>query len=175
MMETTSCNEEFDKFDLAMLQFKICELERNYEKILQENSSQNKEINVLKEELIDSWDAICSLDRDLIQLNQYNRRENIEISGIPDEIGMDQLETVCIDILRRIGVTGLSHYDISACHRLKKENPTQNCSNVIIRFVCRKRVIESFHGRHYLKDNIPEFPNIFIHENLCPRLKSILE
>ena len=120
------------------------------------------------------WESVEVLERDQNHLNQYNRRENIEITGIPENIPQDKLEDVCIDILRRIGVNALDRWEIAACHRLRKTEG-QTTSNVIIRFINRKRAISCLQNRKYLKETIPEYPNLYLFENLCPRYKSIMD
>ena len=108
-------------------------------------------------------------------LQQYNRCENIEISNIPDTIENHELEYVVIGILRRIGVDNLESWEIAACHRLKKKRKNEQFGNIIIRFTNRKRAIQCLKYKKYLKDYICEYPKIYIHENLCPRFRSIFE
>ena len=107
-------------------------------------------------------------------LQQYNRRENIEISNIPDTIENHELEYVVIGILRSIGVDNLESWEIAACHRLKKRKNEQ-FGNIIIRFTNRKRAIQCLKYKKYLKGYICEYSKIYIHENLCPRFRSIFE
>ena len=49
--------------------------------------------------------------------NNFVYRNNIEISGIPNNVGDDELEGKFIDVLEIIDVT-VSKTDIEACHRL---------------------------------------------------------
>lgn len=112
-------------------------------------------------------------EKDLSQFMQYNRRENIEIVGIPQSVSDQDLEGVVVNILQRIGVTHLSYYDIAGCHRLK--NRKTSSSNVIVRFVCRKMVGECFDNAKNIRKAIPEFPNLRIEENLCPRYTTLYE
>ena len=112
-------------------------------------------------------------EKDLSQFMQYNRRENIEIAGIPKNVSDSDLEGVVVDILGRIGVRNISSYDIAGCHRLK--NRKTSSSNVIVRFVCRKRVYECFENVNNIKTAVPEFQNLQIFENLCPRYQKLFQ
>ena len=119
---------------------------------------------------------IEKLEREQNHSNQYNRQENIELTGIPDKdvIPHDKLEEECIKLLKKIGVTDLKPEEIVACHRLPKKND-EDSPNVIIRFVNRKRAIECFKMKKNIKQRIPEYPQFFILENLCPRYRTILD
>ena len=67
-------------------------------------------------------------------------------------------------------------YDIAACHRLKKKRHGKN-SNVIVRFIYRKKALLCLKNKSKLKDSPYKetFGNpIYIAENLCPAFKSIL-
>ena len=61
-----------------------------------------------------------------------------------------------------------------ACHRLKKKKGDKTC-NVIIRFVNRKRAVQCLQNRKHIRDTIHEYQNLYIHENFCPRYRSIFE
>ena len=103
---------------------------------------------------------------------QYNRRENIEIVGISESIPDNEIEEFVVVMLRRIGVTNLSHYDIVGCHRLY--NRKSGSANVIVRFLNRKHAKEA----HMCKKNcsqLSEYKNLRIVENLCPKIKSIFD
>ncbi len=139
-----------------------------------ENRELKAEIGQLREEVWDSWDSIYYIEKDLSQFQQYNRRENVEIMGIPDSVKDNELEKTVVDILRRINVYNLDHFEIVGCHRLKKHKRDQP-ANVIIRFVNRRRAYQCIENRRLLKSEIPEFPNLYIVENLCPKYKSIFD
>lgn len=126
------------------------------------------------EEIINLNDKIVTLETDLSKLHQYNRRESVEISGIPESIPQENLEEKMVEILRRVGVWGLNHYEIAACHRLEKLH-NENMPRVIIRFINRKRAFQCLQSRRYLKDTIWEFPNIYIHDSLCPKHKNLYD
>ena len=101
------------------------------------------------------------------------QEERMEIIGIPDSYG-DNLEFNVIRLLKIIGLPNLSSYDIIACHRLqkiKKDKP----ANVIVRFVNLKDAHVSLINRNMLKLRIPEIPNLFIVENLCPEFRAIFD
>ena len=97
----------------------------------------------------------------------------MEISGLPDDIPQNELENLLINLLRRVGVWGLSSFEIAACHRLKRLVNNEVHQRVIIRFTNRKRAHECLIARRYLNDTIWEFPDIFIHESLCFKFKDI--
>ena len=157
----------------SLINAKLIELENTIEILKSENKKNQFEINEIKIQLDESWEATETLERELNQLNQYNRRENIEISGIPDSFD-HELEKTVISILRRIGVENLEYFEIAACHRLKKRKEEKYAS-VIVRFINRKRAIQCFKNRKYIKETITEFPGLYIFENLCPRYRSIFE
>ena len=116
---------------------------------------------------------LFSLEKDLNLFEQYNRRESIEISGLPDDISQNDLERILVDLLRRVGVWGLSSFEIAAYHRLKRNSNNENFQRVIIRFTNRKRSHECLLARRYIRDTIWEFPDLFIHESLCFKFKDI--
>ena len=97
-----------------------------------------------------SLKAADTLGKGLNKLEQYNRRENVEIIGLPDSKKNVELKDVVIDILRRIGVYHLEKWEIVGCHGPKK-NPEYKSSNVIIRFVNRKRANQCLQNHRYLK------------------------
>ena len=78
-----------------------------------------------------------------------------------------------IGILRRIGVN-IVPYAIVGCHRLKKMKRNQP-ANVIVRFMHRTTAYQCLENRRNLKNNVKEYRNIFIIENLCPKYKEIYE
>ena len=110
-----------------------------------------------------------------LESQQYNRCESIEISGIPDDIPQNKLEETMVGVLRRIGVWGLQYFEIAACHRLSNIHFNENSRRVIIRFVNRKRAFECKQSRLYIRDTIWEFPDMFIHDSLCPTHKTLFE
>ena len=163
-------NNEFKSFTV-----KLTELENTLIVLQEENKNYKIDLTDIKKQLDESWDATETLERELNQLSQYNRRENIEISGIPDSIDNLELEKNVIRILREIGVYGLDYYEIAACHRLKKRN-NEKYASVIVRFINRKRAVQCFQNRKYLKESFGrEFPDLYIFENLCPRYRSIFD
>ena len=116
------------------------------------------------------------MDCRVIQLDQYSRRENLIISGIPDNIKQQDLERAVIDIVKSIGLSTLSSYEITACHRLKKNKKDNFPAKTIVRFTNRKivdfclthrdRLLEV---KSYLKMNLRFF------ENLCTANEVILK
>ena len=77
-------------------------------------------------------------------------------------------------MLRKIGVISLQHYKIIGCHRHKKTSRDKP-AKVIVPFTNRKRAYQSLENCRYLKDCVPEFRNLYIVENLCPRFKEIFD
>ena len=68
-------------------------------------------------------------------LEKYGRRNNIDITGIPDDIGDQDLEEKVIEVLDKIDVN-VSSQGTEACHRIEK---SKNFSKTtIVRFVNRK-------------------------------------
>ena len=118
---------------------------------------------------------ISTLESNLARLDQYGRRQNIEIAGIPESINNNNLEKNVIEILKKIGLPFIQHYDIVGCHRLGKKDRFGN-RNTIVRFVNRKAAFTCLQNRKLLprcKDL--GFNHLFIMENLCPSFKSIFE
>ena len=92
-------------------------------------------------------DSIYLLEKQVYQLQQYTRRENIEIIGLPENV--KDLEATVIEILNKIGVD-VTSFDIAACHRLKKRKGSRY-SNVIVRFVSRKKAILCLQNKKHLQ------------------------
>ena len=118
------------------------------------NNKLNKEIYNLNEEFY-------YMDCKIIENNQYARRESVIISGIPESIDQNHLEGEVLHILRSIGLTSLSSYHISACHRLFKKKNDRFPAQTIIRFTNRKIVNFCLENRNrllelkdYLKMNL---------------------
>ena len=110
-----------------------------------EVESQKKTISLLEKNYIDSLSQIKSnkdylyeIDKRLIRNEQYINRESLIISGIPDHVSQNGLEEKVIEILHSIGLNNVSHYDIAACHRLKKFGDNRFPARTIVRFTNRK-------------------------------------
>ena len=65
--------------------------------------------------------------------SQDSRRECLEITGVPDSIGIDDLEETTLKIFDKVGVT-IGPSNIEDFHWLKSNGPKK----VIIKFVRRK-------------------------------------
>ena len=148
--------------DLQSIKNEINFLKNNNKKI-------NYEIDNLNEE-------IYYMDRKIIENNQYARRESIIISGIPDNVKQNKLEETVLHILHSIGLTSLTSYNISACHRLMKKSNDRHPAQTIIRFTNRKIVnfcLENrnrlFDQRNFLKMNLRFF------ESLCAENKKVYD
>ena len=152
----------------------IHSLENNIQAVINQNLALKVVNNRLQKDIYELWDTVYRVECDLAKFQQYSRRENIEIIGIPDTVKQHELEKTVISMLRRIGVENLSSYEIAGCHRLKKTNRDKP-ANVIVRFTNRKRAHQSLENRRYLKQYVPEYRNIYIVENLCPRYKEMFE
>ena len=152
--------------------YSLSKLEAAVTELSISNSNYCNQIKELQTNMDVFWDCMYKDERDLAQFMQYNRRENVEIVGIPDSIPDNRPEGVVIEILRRIGVN-LSHYDIAGCHRLK--NRKIDSSNVILRFICRKHAKETLTNKYKLHFMVPEYKDLCIVDNLCPKYKSIFD
>ena len=124
------------KIDLQNILNQITYLNQNNKKL-------NTEIDNLNDE-------IYYMDCRVIENNQYARRESVIISGIPDNIEQRHLEENVLFILRSIGLTSLSSYNISACHRLAKKNNDRYPAQTIVRFTNRKIVHFCLENRNRL-------------------------
>ena len=118
---------------------RICYLEKALASIQKNNYLEIEEMNK----------KIITLENELSNFQQYNRRESIEISGLTDDIPQNDLERICIDILRRVGVYGLESYEIAACHRLKRKVGDEKHKELL--FVS---LIEKDHMNVWLVENI---------------------
>ena len=116
------------------------------------------------------------MDAQIIENNQYARRESLIISGIPDNIKHNELEDQVINILRSIGLTTLTSYNISACHRLEKKNNHKFPQQTIVRFTNRKIVNFCLKHRDRLieqKNNLRM--NLRFFESLCDSNKKVYD
>ncbi len=154
-------------------ELEVLELVQAVKSLMEINSEYVTKISELERVTKSLQSDLVKNEKDLGQLMQYNRRENIEIAGIPANIPDSKLEGVVVDIFRRLGLKYLSYYEIAGCHRLK--NRRKSATNVIVRFLCRKRAHEVFDNAYNLKERFPEFPNLQFVENLCPKYKLIYD
>ena len=129
----------------------------------------NFEIDNLNEE-------IYHMDSKIIENNQYARRESLIISGIPDNIRQNDLEEKAIQILRSIGWTTITSYNISACHRLKKKKNDRFPTQTIVQFTNRKIVNYCIENRNRLYDvkNLLKM-NLRFFESLCDSNKKVYD
>ena len=120
------------------------------------------------------YDQIYKMDCRIIENNQYTRRESIIISGIPDKIQQNELEDTVLNILRAIGLTTISSYNISACHRLHKNKNDRFPAQTIIRFTNRKIVNFCLTNRDRILEIKKQFKmNLGIFERLCDSNKTV--
>ena len=108
------------------------------------------------------------MDCKIIENNQYARRESLVISGIPDNVTQKELEEKVLFILRSIGLTWISSYNISACHRLFKKKNDTFPAKTIVRFTNRKMVHFCLSNRDRL-DECKSYlkMNLRFYESLC--------
>ena len=131
----------------------------------------NKQLNT---EIDNLYDEIYYMDCRVIENNQYARRESVIISGIPDNIEQRHLEENVLVILRSIGLSSLSSYHISACHRLAKKKNDRYPAQTIVRFTNRKIVHLCLENRNRLlelKNHLKM--NLRIYESLCNSNKKV--
>ena len=95
-------------------------------------------------------DKLYEIDKRLIRNEQYINRESLIISGIPEYISQNVLEEKVLEILHSIGLHNVSHYDIAACHRLKKIGDNRFPARTIVRFTNRKIPIYCIKNRKLL-------------------------
>ena len=133
------------------------------------NNKINKEVYNINEEMY-------YMDCKIIENNQYARRESLVISGIPDNVTQNDLEEKVLFILRSIGLTSITSYNISACHRLMKKKNDSYPAQTIVRFTNRKVVHFCLNNRdrlveckNYLKMNLR------FYESLCDSNKKIYD
>ena len=122
----------------------------------------------LKEDYEELQDYIFDLDCRIIQTEQYSRRESIVIKGIPDKIYQKDLEKTVINVLHEIGLKEISSYDITACHRLFKNNSDKFPAKTVVCFTNRKMVEFCLQNRNSFTvvKNLLKM-NIRFHESLC--------
>ena len=114
------------------------------------------------------------MDCRIIENNQYARRESVIISGIPDYISQNNLEDKVLHILRSIGLTTLTSYNISACHRLMKKKKDKYPAQTIVRFTNRKIVNYCLDNRNRLLELKDELKlNLRFYESLCASNKKV--
>ena len=140
----------YDGFDFNLILNKLAELEHSLnieqEKNIHLNNKLNKlqnnyyyKLENLNKDIEDLYDDLNSVDSKVLQLDQYTRRESIVISGIPKNVSQNNLENTVLYILRTIGCSGVSSYEITACHRLFNRN-NKYPPRTIVRFTNRKTV-----------------------------------
>ena len=133
-------------------------------------NNNNKKLNT---EIDNLNDELYYMDCKVIENNQYARRESVIISGIPDNIEQRHLEENVLIILRSIGLSSISSYHISACHRLAKKKNDRYPAQTIVRFTNRKIVHFCLENRNRLlevKNHLKM--NLRFYESLCNENKN---
>ena len=158
---------------------KLNSLQKTVEDLSSERSNLYSDINRLKRKVIalNNYkevinESFTAIEKELSLLAQYGKRESIEILGIPEFIGIENLEMEVIKILSSIGVY-VDSYQIVAVHRLKETN-TNNPRSTIVRFVNRKHAFLALFNKNNLRKTTG-YQNVYIIENLCPLYKSLYQ
>ena len=97
--------------------------------LIKQNKYQAEKISILEKEL---KEVKIKVEVD----NQKSRENNIIISGIDKNVGHDELEDKCLEVLNSLDMK-LTKSDIQACHNIPskiKDKP----STSIVKFVNRK-------------------------------------
>ena len=151
-----------DEITLAQVADNLYKLQVTVTDLNNERSKLNTEMNRLKRKVrsLENYklifnESLTAIEKELSLLAQYGRRESIELLGIPEFIGIENLETEVIKILSSIGVF-VDSYQIVAVHRLKDSNNNKNNSNprsTIVRFVNRKHAFLALQNKYKLRKN----------------------
>ena len=168
---TSEIHESED--EIKLLRNAVSELQSTVSKLSSDNNKHKNNIKNLQMEIDDLWGSYEEVEKELYQFMQYNRRENVELVGLPSNIPDNKVEPIVLNILGRIGLRNLNHYDIAGCHRLK--NRKYGPSNIIIRFINRKHAKECLANKGKLQSMVPEYRGITFIENLCPKYRSIYD
>ena len=136
----------------------------------------DKNVKMCKSDFDELHDELFNLDCRIIQNEQYSRRESLIISGIPDNILHHDLEPTVLKIIKAIGLNNISSYEITACHRLKRNYNDRFPAKCIVRFTNRKAVDFCLMHRERLyevKDYLEM--NLRFYESLCMANEDILK
>ena len=141
---------------------------------LKSNVALHKDLDELKNRLLEYEKKVDFIDRDLMDTQQYIRRWSIEIKGIPETIAQKDLQSYVVhQILERS--CGYQFHDsyIEAVHRLKKRNMNEP-AHVVVRLNNRRDAENTIRGRWKLR-SYGHLRNIFVMDNLCPRYRDIFD
>ena len=135
-------------------------------------AEQATELLATNTELVNLRKEVETTQKKQLRTNQYGRLENIEISGIPTNVGDDNLEEKVQKVLKKIDVD-VKRGDMAACHRLGKAKKT-----TIVRFTNRKHADKVFQNIKKTQDVnfddiLPRGSKVYINANLCPEFKDI--
>lgn len=171
--------DENNQITLPQVMIKLNYLQKSVNDLNSERSNLYTDINRLQRKIrsFENYknivnDSLTSIEKEISLLAQYGRRESIEILGIPEFIGIDNLEVEVIKILHSIGIY-VDSYQIVAVHRLKETN-TNNPRSTIVRFLNRKHAFLALYNKNSLR-KITGYQNVYIIENLCPLFKSLYQ
>ena len=134
-------------------------------------------LEVIKEEHSNAIDFLkekmISLEREITVTNQYNRRPNLVIDGIPDNVPQWKLESICLEIIHKLGFQEVGAYEVVGCHRLRKRD-NDVTTPTIIRFINRKIPEFCKKNRWRLKKIRYNNWNLSMREDLCEANDAIL-
>ena len=136
----------------------------------------DRKLKNLNMDVDDIYDDIYTLDSRLVKCEQYSRRESVVISGIPDRIPQSQLEFTVLNILRGIGLSKISSFEISACHRLFKKHGDRFPAKTVVRFTNRKLAEFCLFNKDrlvHVSDNLKM--NLRFFDSLCETNKEIIK
>ena len=157
---------------LSILEKELGELSKRLTGFILNNKILKKRVSDLTEENNVIYDNFYELEKYVSEIDQYSRRNNVEFRNIPENIGINDIETHIIKVLSSIGVV-VQSYDIVAVHRLGKSTVNKNRS-VIVRFLNRKHAYSCLKNSEKLSTSPnASMKKIFITENLCPSNKNL--
>ena len=136
------------------------------------------EIKELKTQNIEKDMKIAALEKRLDDCEQYSRINDLIVSGLktkpptyaraaaatleePTESDIDSIEDQVISFLERKGIK-VDKDDLEACHPLSRKD--NDCPPIIIRFISRKRKIETLKQGKKLRGS-----NVYLNEHLTKR------
>ena len=118
--------------------------------------------------------TIVKLEKEIAATNQYGRRENLVFEGIPDNVPQHKLEETCLEIIHKLGFSGIGDYEVVGCHRLRK-NRGDSTAPTIIRFFNRKIPEYCKKNRWRLRHINYNNWSLNIREDLCEAYDAVLK
>lgn len=148
-------------------------ISKQYDEMLQKVDDQSKTIEGMQDKIggletmiSERETVIKELQLAVDRTEQYSRRNNIEIQGIPKQ-DTENLVSVVQDLAEKLQLPVPEEAEIESVHRLRaKEEKTPA---IMARFTSRKTRDQWIEKRMALR-----LDNIYINENLTPRMKNLL-